>query len=64
MNELCMIVGMNYVDHCLEQNLPVPKEPVVFCKFANAITDPGAPILLENTQVSQRAFRLYCTVAR
>lgn len=28
------------------QNLPVPKEPVVFSKFASAITDPGANILL------------------
>ena len=24
---------MNYVDHCTEQNIPVPKEPVVFNKF-------------------------------
>lgn len=30
----------------LVQNLPVPTEPVIFSKFASAITDPGAPILL------------------
>ena len=37
--------------HCLlgvvwgEQNLPVPKEPVVFSKFASSIADPGADII-------------------
>eukprot|EP00043_Microstomoeca_roanoka_P004663 m.51102 g.51102 ORF g.51102 m.51102 type:complete len:289 (+) comp12593_c0_seq4:148-1014(+) len=38
-------IGMNYVDHCTEQNQPVPKEPVVFSKFASTITDPGADII-------------------
>eukprot|EP00042_Codosiga_hollandica_P028078 m.144973 g.144973 ORF g.144973 m.144973 type:complete len:288 (+) comp52672_c0_seq6:84-947(+) len=39
-------IGLNYVDHCTEQNVPVPKEPVVFSKFSSCITDPGQPILL------------------
>ncbi|KAL7981249.1 hypothetical protein Chor_002145 [Crotalus horridus] len=26
-------VGMNYVDHCLEQNVKIPKEPIIFSKF-------------------------------
>ncbi|CAH3141982.1 unnamed protein product [Pocillopora meandrina] len=44
-------IGMNYVDHCLEQNVPLPTEPVIFSKFTNAITDPGAPIIYpEETQ--------------
>ncbi|XP_067036936.1 oxaloacetate tautomerase fahd2, mitochondrial-like isoform X2 [Acropora muricata] len=38
-------IGMNYVDHCLEQNCPIPTEPILFSKFSNAITDPGEPIL-------------------
>lgn len=38
-------IGMNYVDHCLEQNVPTPTEPILFSKFNNAITDPGAPII-------------------
>ena len=42
---------MNYVDHCLEQDFPVPKEPVVFSKFASAITEPDGPIVLDETQV-------------
>lgn len=44
---------MNYVDHCTEQNYPVPEEPVIFSKFASAITEPnGAVILPEETDVS------------
>jgi 2-keto-4-pentenoate hydratase/2-oxohepta-3-ene-1,7-dioic acid hydratase in catechol pathway len=33
-------VGLNYIDHCKEANLPVPKEPVLFAKFPNSITGP------------------------
>lgn len=42
--EKILCVGMNYVDHCTEQNLPVPKEPIIFSKFSSCITDPGQPI--------------------
>ena len=38
-------IGMNYVDHCTEQNYPLPKEPILFSKFNNAIADPGAPVI-------------------
>jgi len=47
--EKIVCIGMNYVDHCTEQNQPVPKEPVVFSKFASAIASPGDCIVLENT---------------
>ncbi|KAK3705676.1 hypothetical protein QZH41_009521, partial [Actinostola sp. cb2023] len=36
---------MNYADHCEEQNMPIPKEPIFFSKFANAIVGTGDPIL-------------------
>ena len=39
-------IGMNYVDHCTEQNFPIPTEPVIFNKFPTTINDPGAPILM------------------
>ena len=39
-------VGMNYVDHCTEQNIPVPTEPLLFSKFASAIARPGADLPL------------------
>ena len=31
---------MNYTDHCLEQNIPPPNEPVVFSKFSSSIIGP------------------------
>lgn len=37
-------VGMNYKDHCEEQNVPVPVEPILFSKFASSITGPYEPI--------------------
>lgn len=40
-----LCIGMNYVDHCTEQNMPVPTEPVVFNKFATAISNPGDDII-------------------
>ena len=42
-NLLC--IGLNYKDHAAETNNPAPKEPPVFPKWANAIQDPGEPIL-------------------
>ena len=37
-------VGLNYLDHCREQGVFPPQKPLLFAKFANAITDPGAPV--------------------
>ena len=37
-------IGMNYVEHCTEQGMPVPSEPVVFNKFPNTICGSGDPI--------------------
>lgn len=45
-----LCVGMNYVDHCTEQNFPIPKEPIIFSKFNNTISATGDDIVLENTQ--------------
>ena len=39
-------VGLNYRDHCEEQNLPIPKEPVIFNKFPETLTAAGDPIQL------------------
>eukprot|EP00045_Choanoeca_perplexa_P019421 m.2804 g.2804 ORF g.2804 m.2804 type:complete len:292 (+) comp4099_c0_seq1:60-935(+) len=44
-SEKVVCIGMNYVDHCTEQNMPVPDEPVVFSKFASAISNPGDDII-------------------
>uniref|UniRef100_A0A2I3HHR6 Fumarylacetoacetase-like C-terminal domain-containing protein n=1 Tax=Nomascus leucogenys TaxID=61853 RepID=A0A2I3HHR6_NOMLE len=39
-------VGVNYVDHCKEQNVPVPMEPIIFSKFANSIVEPYDEMVL------------------
>lgn len=33
-------IGLNYHDHCDEQNIPVPERPVIFAKFTSSIADP------------------------
>lgn len=41
------------MDHCTEQNLPVPVEPIIFSKFSSAITDPYGPVVKpDETDVS------------
>ncbi|XP_036383477.1 fumarylacetoacetate hydrolase domain-containing protein 2A [Megalops cyprinoides] len=44
--EKVVCVGMNYRDHCLEQNAPIPEEPIIFSKFPSAITGPFDDITL------------------
>ncbi|TNN66868.1 Fumarylacetoacetate hydrolase domain-containing protein 2 [Liparis tanakae] len=44
--EKVVCVGMNYRDHCLEQNAPIPTEPIIFSKFPSAITGPYDDIAL------------------
>jgi 2-keto-4-pentenoate hydratase/2-oxohepta-3-ene-1,7-dioic acid hydratase in catechol pathway len=39
-------VGLNYRDHAVEQGVEPPAEPILFAKFANALVDPGEPIVL------------------
>ncbi len=37
-------IGLNYRDHCREQNVPIPERPVVFAKFASSIIGTGEVI--------------------
>ena len=39
-------IGLNYRDHAIESNMPIPQTPVVFAKFANSVIGPGQPIVL------------------
>ena len=39
-------IGLNYRDHATESGAPIPKEPVLFSKFATAILGPGEAIRL------------------
>ena len=41
-------VGMNYVDHCTEQNFPIPEEPIIFNKLPRCIRGPGDDLQLND----------------
>lgn len=41
-----LCIGLNYRQHALETNAPIPKFPVLFMKSPGAVQNPGDPILL------------------
>lgn len=43
--EKIICLGMNYVDHCLEQNKPIPEEPILFFKLPSSIIGQGQDIV-------------------
>jgi len=43
--EKLICIGLNYKDHAEETKAQIPKEPPLFAKWANAVLDPGEPIL-------------------
>ena len=44
-------IGLNFKDHAEEQNLPIPKEPIIFSKFTSCITGPNDQIIVpKNSQ--------------
>lgn len=41
-----LAVGLNYIDHCKEANLPVPPEPVLFTKWSTSVCGPYDDVIL------------------
>ena len=41
-----LAVGLNYIDHCKEANLPVPPEPVLFTKWSTSVCGPYDDVVL------------------
>lgn len=39
-------VGLNYRDHAAESGIPVPTEPVLFCKYSNTVIGPEDTVML------------------
>ena len=39
-------IGLNFKDHAEEQNLPIPKEPIIFSKFTNCLSGPNDDIVI------------------
>lgn len=56
--EKIICVGMNYYDHCTEQNFPIPKEPVIFSKFASSIVANGEPLPLDEELTQELDFEV------
>ena len=50
-------IGLNYRDHAAETKLDLPKRPLMFGMFANAIIDPEQPIVIprQSEQVDYEA---------
>jgi 2-keto-4-pentenoate hydratase/2-oxohepta-3-ene-1,7-dioic acid hydratase in catechol pathway len=50
-------IGLNYRDHAEESNIPIPKSPLIFGMYANAIVGPGDSIVIPPaaTQVDYEA---------
>ncbi len=44
-------IGLNYVDHAKESNLPIPKEPVVFMKATSCISGANDTVVLPKGSV-------------
>jgi 2-keto-4-pentenoate hydratase/2-oxohepta-3-ene-1,7-dioic acid hydratase in catechol pathway len=41
-----LCIGLNYRDHAIETNAPIPDEPIVFCKMPTAMIGPNDVIRL------------------
>ncbi len=39
-------IGLNYVDHAHESNMPIPSEPVVFSKAPSSISGPADDVMM------------------
>jgi 2-keto-4-pentenoate hydratase/2-oxohepta-3-ene-1,7-dioic acid hydratase in catechol pathway len=44
-------IGLNYVDHCLETNAPIPTEPVLFFKSTTALSGPNDNVVIPKNSV-------------
>lgn len=42
-NFIC--VGLNYINHAKESNLPIPAEPILFNKAPSSLSDPYDPVI-------------------
>jgi 2-keto-4-pentenoate hydratase/2-oxohepta-3-ene-1,7-dioic acid hydratase in catechol pathway len=48
-----LAIGLNYLDHIKETGATQPERPVVFAKYANAVTGPRSDILLDPSLTSE-----------
>eukprot|EP00944_MAST-04C_sp_MAST-4C-sp1_P002090 g2090.t1 len=43
-----LCVGMNYREHCIEQDVPIPEEPTLFSKFNNTVTKYNGDVVFDS----------------
>ncbi|CAB3258322.1 unnamed protein product [Arctia plantaginis] len=48
-----MCIGLNYADHCKEQNLEQPKVPMIFSKFSSTIIGPSEALRIR-TEIAKK----------
>ncbi len=41
-----LAIGLNYVQHAIETNAPIPDEPILFAKAPSCICGPRDPVIL------------------
>ena len=46
-------IGLNYMDHCREQGVEPPKQPLIFAKFPSSIIGPGDYITWSTDETNQ-----------
>jgi len=39
-------IGLNYVDHCIETNAPIPTEPIIFFKSTTSLCGPNDDLII------------------
>lgn len=44
-------IGLNYLKHAQESNMPAPKEPIIFFKATSALTGPNDPLVIPKNSV-------------
>ena len=44
-------IGLNYRDHAIESNLPIPTEPVMFMKALSSLSGPNDPVMLPKNSI-------------
>ncbi|BAO91437.1 fumarylacetoacetate hydrolase family protein [Caballeronia cordobensis] len=43
---LFLAIGLNYVQHAIETNAPIPTDPIIFSKAPSCVSGPSDPVLL------------------
>lgn len=49
-------IGLNYRDHCREQDIDVPERPLIFTKFTTSVIGPGQAVCWSEEQSKQVDF--------